>query len=99
MRSRNLPKLQSFIQEWVDEYYNSRKNKVTLLLDLNFNHDCVTKRPLFVMIQLIIYKCNFAVHVWDDESRWKEHGFKKIRSFNSVVLKQGDQDRILNGKL
>lgn len=28
MRSRDLPKLRSFIQEWVDEYYNSRKNKV-----------------------------------------------------------------------
>lgn len=28
MRSRDLPKLRAFIQEWVDEYYNSRKNKV-----------------------------------------------------------------------
>lgn len=28
MRSRDLPKLRSFIQDWVDEYYNSRKNKV-----------------------------------------------------------------------
>jgi hypothetical protein len=28
MRSRNLQKLQSFIQEWIDEYYGIRKNKV-----------------------------------------------------------------------
>ncbi|KAG2193996.1 hypothetical protein INT47_004998 [Mucor saturninus] len=72
MRSRNLPKLRSFIQEWIDEYYNSRKNK------------------------LIIYKCNFNSHGWDEDNQWKEHGFRKIRSFSSVVLKEGDQDRILN---
>ncbi|GAN09880.1 conserved hypothetical protein [Mucor ambiguus] len=72
MRSRDLPKLRSFIQDWVDEYYNARKNK------------------------LIIYKCNFNNHGWDDDNQWKEHGYRKIRSFNSVVLKKGEQDRILN---
>ncbi|KAI8642722.1 P-loop containing nucleoside triphosphate hydrolase protein [Parasitella parasitica] len=72
MRSRDLPKLRSFIQDWVDEYYNSRKNK------------------------LIIYKCNFNKYGWDDDNQWKEHGFRKIRSFNSVVLKKGEQERILN---
>ncbi|CAO3655334.1 unnamed protein product [Mucor fragilis] len=72
MRSRDLPKLRLFIQEWVDEYYNARKNK------------------------LIIYKCNFYNHGWDDDNQWKEHGYRKIRSFNSVVLKKGEQDRILN---
>ncbi|KAG2205602.1 hypothetical protein INT46_010764 [Mucor plumbeus] len=72
MRSRDLPKLRSFIQDWVDEYYNSRKNK------------------------LIIYKCNFNNYGWDDDNQWKEHGYRTIRSFNSVVLKKGEQDRILN---
>lgn len=72
MRSRDLPKLRTFIQEWVDEYYNSRKNK------------------------LIIYKCNFNNHGWDDDNQWKEHGYRKIRSFDSVVLKEGDKERILN---
>ncbi|KAL0143442.1 P-loop containing nucleoside triphosphate hydrolase protein [Mucor lusitanicus] len=61
MRSRDLPKLRSFIQDW-----------------------------------LIIYKCNFNNHGWDDDNQWKEHGYRKIRSFNSVVLKKGEQERILN---
>ncbi|KAK4513373.1 uncharacterized protein ATC70_005370 [Mucor velutinosus] len=72
MRSRDLPKLRSFIQDWVDEYYNARKNK------------------------LIIYKCNFNHHGWDDDNQWREHGYRKIRSFNSVVLKKGEKERILN---
>lgn len=72
MRSRDLLKLRSFIQDWVDEYYNTRKNK------------------------LIIYKCNFNNRGWDDDNQWKEHGYRKIRSFNSVVLKKGEQERILN---
>ncbi|KAL9556175.1 hypothetical protein MBANPS3_002006 [Mucor bainieri] len=72
MRSRDLPKLKSFVQDWVNEYYDSRKNK------------------------LIIYKCSPKGHGWDDDRQWKEQGHKKIRSFNSVVLKKGEQDRVLN---
>jgi len=94
MRSRDLPKLRSFIQEWVDEYYNTRKNKVKLGLDWKSKTCIVT-----CLLQLIIYKCNFYNHGWDDDNQWKEHGYRKVRSFNSVVLKKGEQDRILNGKL
>ncbi|KAI8883875.1 P-loop containing nucleoside triphosphate hydrolase protein [Backusella circina FSU 941] len=72
MRSRNLQKLRSFIQEWIDEYYDIRKNK------------------------LVIYKCNFQNHGWDEDGYWKEHSYKQKRNFSSVVLKKGDQELILN---
>jgi hypothetical protein len=74
MRSSSLSKLRLFIQEWVNEYYEARKNK------------------------LIIYKSNSENRGWDDENYWKEHGFKSIRPFSSVVLKKNAKEKILNGK-
>ncbi|KAI8889454.1 P-loop containing nucleoside triphosphate hydrolase protein [Backusella circina FSU 941] len=71
MRSRDLQKLRSFIQEWIDEYYEIRKNK------------------------LVIYKCKFQNYGWDDDNYWQEHSYKQKRHFSSVVLKKGDQERIL----
>lgn len=59
MRSRDLPKLRSFIQDWVDEYYNARKNKVNVTSDLGGGEESLDSNmfycsSLFTSATLII---------------------------------------------
>ncbi|GAA5796558.1 hypothetical protein HPULCUR_001930 [Helicostylum pulchrum] len=54
------------------------------------------KTPFYGVPNMRTDTIEISGHGWDDDNQWKEHGFRKIRSFNSVVLKEGDQERILN---
>lgn len=59
MRSRDLPKLRSFIQEWVDEYYNSRRNKVPKIMSILGKTKKAKRRDLSFICCLQLFLVNY----------------------------------------
>ncbi|KAG1460722.1 hypothetical protein G6F56_005883 [Rhizopus delemar] len=68
MRGQDMNLLKSFIQEWINMYYERENGK------------------------LHIYKCVPSRY---DGFEWSTVGSKELRSFESVILKDGQKERIL----
>ncbi|CAO3607444.1 unnamed protein product [Cunninghamella blakesleeana] len=69
MRGRDIKVLKLFLEEWIEEYYAKKEDK------------------------LVVYKCS---HSRPGECVWEEKVTKDIRTTESVILKKGQMEEIID---